>query len=101
MYTTITGGTAYTCTSWDIITQQSYILQSYFRKEIAQQTLLYLVAEFQVEQTASPLISGANSILYLRIFIVTHAANHNQPFNSNKLTNQLEQFYKFITWRFV
>jgi hypothetical protein len=64
---------------------------------MARQTLLYLVAEFKVEQTAAPLISGANSILYLRICIVTHEAHHNQPFNSNKLTNQLQQFYKFIT----
>jgi len=23
------------------------------------------------------------------------------PYNSNKLTNQMQQFYKFITWRFV
>jgi hypothetical protein len=22
-------------------------------------------------------------------------------YNSNKLTNQMQQFYKFITWRFV
>jgi len=31
----------------------------------------------------------------------TEVANEFHLYNSNKLTNQMQQFYKFITWRFL
>jgi hypothetical protein len=45
-----------------------------------------------------------NRVLYERPscirFVLSHFANF-IPYNLNKLNNQMQQFYKFITWRFV
>ena len=44
---------------------------------------------------------SAHRDLYWQPEELTRSTTQQEVYNSNKLTNQMQQFYKFITWRFV
>ena len=48
-------------------------------------------------------IEGPDNLLtrIKRCFTIWRWQVRASSYNSNKLTNQMQQFYKFITWRFV